>query len=209
MYFISLFSTRTHTHIDRVEVYCHAAKASLAPHGLFVMCASDLPGVEARVQRAAEDAGAWKWLWWREDRGCDMAYLRLHSHTHIGLSILRKLAVLPKRGQPPLFAVYTLCHAGGAAAEAYGKALIDAAGAGAREGVNDDAQPRVLLVDPPSAVAAEGPQVVGTGSVCMVRETLAVREAGPVGDGGGGGRVPRTAEYRRVMDDLSMPDNEV
>lgn len=143
-------------------------------------------------------------------QGCDMAYLRLHTHTHIGLTILRKLAVLPKRGQPPLFAVYTLCHAGGAAAAAYAKALIDAAGADAGEGQGDDPKPRVLLVDPPSVVAAEGPQVVGTGtgSVCMVRETLAVREAGPVGDGGGGGRVPRTAEYRRVMDDLGMPDNE-
>lgn len=38
-------------------MYCHAAKASLAPHGLFIMCASDLPGVEARVRRAADDAG--------------------------------------------------------------------------------------------------------------------------------------------------------
>ena len=35
-------------------MYCRAAKASLAPQGLFVMCASDLPGVAARVAREAD-----------------------------------------------------------------------------------------------------------------------------------------------------------
>lgn len=135
-------------------------------------------------------------------------HIRIYATTAPGLTTLRKLAVLPKRGQPPLFAVYTLCHAGGAAAEAYAKALVDAAGARADERGNDDTKPRVLLVDPPPVVAAEAPQVVDTGSLCMVRETLAVREAGPVDDGGGVGRIPRTAEYLRVMDDLSIPDNE-
>lgn len=59
------FPHTAYTYIDRVEVYCHAAKASLAPHGLFVMCASDLLGVETRVRKAAEDAGTYVCLWVR------------------------------------------------------------------------------------------------------------------------------------------------
>lgn len=70
-----------------VEVYIQAAQAVLATGGVFVMCASDLPGVEARVTAAAAEAK---------------------------LILLRKVQVLPKEGKPSLFAVYTMCHVEGA-----------------------------------------------------------------------------------------------
>lgn len=69
----------------------------------------------------------------------------------------------------------------------------------------DDAPRLLLLVDPPPVAEGEGPVVVEGGSDgVVVKETLAVREA----EQGVGGKVPRTAEYRRVMDDMSLPDND-
>lgn len=119
-----------------------------------------------------------------------------------GLTLLRKLAVRPKRHQPPLFAVYTFCHAGGEAAAAYRGALRTAG-----------EFPFLVLVDsrpPLSAVGGDdedAPQLVLVGNgPNMVKETLSVREAGK---GGSGGRVPRTDEYRRVMEDMCMPDNDL
>lgn len=104
-----------------------------------------------------------------------------HVGTHLtGLAVLRKLVVRPKRGQAPLFAVYTLCHANAR----FRTALTSS-----------------LLVDPPPAPEEER-AVVGADGVVI--ETLAVRMAGL----GVGGRVPRTEEYRRVMDDMNMPDND-
>lgn len=109
----------------------------------------------------------------------------------------------PKRGQPPLFAVYTLCHAGGAAEAGFRRALRG----GGQEGTAP-ALPLLLVVDPPPANEEERPEVVEGGlpsGSFLVKETLTVREAAAVGGGRG---VLRTAEYRRVMDDMSMPDND-
>lgn len=134
---------------------------------------------------------------------CPLDMTHTHTHGQPGLAVLRKLAVRPKRGHPPLFAVYTLCHAGGAAAEGFRRALVSSGEGGASD-------PRLLLlVDPPPAAEGEGSVIVEASSSNgeMVKETLAVREAGP-GAAEAGGKVPRTAEYRRVMDDMSLPDND-
>ena len=66
-----------------VEAYIQAATVALSPQGLSVMCASDLPGVEARVVAAVAAAG---------------------------LVLVRKVQVEPKAGKPSLFAVYTMCR---------------------------------------------------------------------------------------------------
>jgi len=150
------------------------------------MCASDLPGVEARVLASVEENG---------------------------LVVLRKMEVLPKEGQPSLFAVYTMCQAGMAAAFSGEKGETENEKGGIEEvpsydgsgtgGEKRDQEKIHRLTNSSRKPTAS--------SNIRVRETLAVREAMPTSSEMKTGIMVhrRTTAYRQVLHDMCMPDNEV
>jgi len=180
------------------------------------MCASDLPGVEARVLAAVAKRG---------------------------LVVLRKVEVEPKEGQPSLFAVYTMCHAAAAALvgeEEEGEreegvelqGIVKKASVGTEE---DDDQADGQRQHEKAKETGDGvgkqskEEKFGEGKeqeermakiattshkfkttpMILVRETLAVREAMSLSSETRTGNVHRrTAAYRQVLHDMCMPDNE-
>jgi len=195
------------------------------------MCASDLPGVEARVLAAVEERG---------------------------LVVLRKVEVEPKEGQPSLFAVYTMCQAAAAVVlargeeekegkeeeneggkkEEQGKYRVDETlerGSVGREEDEDRAnnhrQPNKAKEagdevgqqsneDKCGEGEEQGPGLTKAApmfrkstatSIMMVRETLAVREAMSSSSETRTGAIVhrRTTAYRQVLHHMCMPDNEV
>jgi hypothetical protein len=152
------------------------------------MCASDLPGAEARVLASVEERG---------------------------LVVLRKVEVQPKEGQPSLFAVYTMCHAGTAAALLGEKGEVEKEGfeevstwEGSRTGGERRNQEQIHRLE--IATSSRNPKPLAS-SIIMVRETLAVREAMPSSSETKTGTIVhrRTTAYRQVLHDMCMPDNEV
>lgn len=213
-----------------VEAYIQTAAVALSGRGIFVMCASDLPGVEARVLRAAA----------AED-----------------LTVLRKVEVEPKEGQPNLFAVYTMCHANvspmaiekkrrgqdgkdgsvergeSMTHRLKGRELDEENGNGAMLSTGHECGFDMVASEP----GMEGQRVkilggVETGSVGLegdarkhvsrqrehatrpsikIRERLPVRKAMPstLQSNPKASINRRTYAYRRVLHDMCMPDNEI
>lgn len=135
----------------RVEAYCQAAHTCLASGGLFIMCMSEGPGTTPRVEQAAHTAH---------------------------LTILRKLCLLPKDGLPPLFAVYTMCRAGGWEEGEYRQAVREWRGGGVEEGSCS------------SSSSASG------SSSGYWRGSMVIRTR----DG------KRTSSYAKVLQEMGMPD---